>query len=52
MTSGTPDLFTDDAPVDEYEGGVRDQGVGICPRCRSVALGTPLGANARNDEEM
>ena len=46
MTSGTPDLFTDDAPVDEYEEGVRDQGAGICPRCRSVALSTPLGANA------
>ena len=46
MTSGTPDLFTDDAPVDEYQEGVRDQGAGICPRCRSVALGAPLGANA------
>ena len=46
MTTDIPDLFAGEAPFDEYEEGVRDQGAGICPRCRSVALSAPLGANA------
>ena len=46
MTTDIPDLFAGEAPFDEYEEGVRDLGAGICPRCRSVALSTPLGANA------
>ena len=46
MTTDIPDLFADEALFDEYEEGVRDLGAGICPRCRSVALRTPLGANA------
>ena len=46
MASNIPDLFGDEVPAEDHKEDVQDLGAGVCPRCESVALSTPLPLNA------